>query len=533
MRIVTAAQMREMDRLTIESFGIPGRVLMETAGRGAARAFMERFPKPARENSAGVLAGRGNNGGDGFVIARLLHEWGVETSVCLLSEKKRVKGEAADNLALLEPLGVEVLEAPDPAAFASVKDRLGRHTVFIDAMLGTGLSSDVRGLFEEAIAFVNSLKRPVFSVDIPSGLDSDTGRPRGACVRARATATFAFPKIGHILWPGADFCGKLEVVDIGIPRHIAALVKPDTRLTDPARIRSFFSPKGADIHKGDNGHVLALAGSPGKTGAAAMTGVSAMRAGAGLVTIAAPRGVSGVLETLSMETMTHPLPESENGRLGMAAFDEIKALLLEKNVLAMGPGLGADPGVRRLVRRLAAECPIPMVIDADALNCLAGDVSILRQSAGPVILTPHPGEMARLIQSTTADVQNDRLGHARALAADTGAHVVLKGAKTIVAGPNGRALINPTGNPGMASGGMGDVLTGVLAGLLSQGLSPGDAAAAAVYIHGDAADRLAEKKGAFGFLAGEVMEEIPGRLDALLHPRGRRRENRRVFQKRR
>ncbi len=517
MQLVTAGEMQEMDRLTIESFGIPGRVLMENAGRGAVDFLLETF-KEVKGRGGGVMAGRGNNGGDGFVIARYLQGKGVKSTVYLLSEASRVQGDAEANLRLLEPVGVPVVEMPDEDSFLSRRTELRHQDLWIDAILGTGLKSDVRGYFKKIIEFINDSGKPVFAVDIPSGLDSDSGRPHGVCVRADATATFALAKTGHVVYPGVRYTGRLHVVDIGIPDHIVAQVGPRRFFLTREMIQEGLPSRKPEAHKGSTGHLLVIAGSPGKTGAAAMAAMSAMRAGAGLVTLGAPMSLNSVLEPQVLEGMTWPLPETEKGTLDESALPEILDLLPGKRCLALGPGIGTADGTRSLVHRLVAECRIPLVIDADGLNCLAGGAKILKDfatPASPAILTPHPGEMARLIDATTREVQQDRVACARDFAKEFNVHLVLKGARTVIAHPDGEVFINPTGNPGMASGGMGDVLTGLIAGLIVQGCSPRIASRVGAYLHGIAADALAEETGPFGFLASDVMNGIPGEIRKL------------------
>jgi len=365
------------------------------------------------------------------------------------------------------------------------------------------------------INFINQSNKPVFAVDIPSGLNSDTGRPCGTCVRADATATFAFAKTGHFLFPGADYTGNLKIIDIGVPPHIADDVAPLQYLLTPDLIRTVFYPRRSDAHKGHTGHLLVIAGSPGKTGAAAMTATSAMRAGAGLVTLGIPDSLNPVLEAQVMEAMTNPLPETVKGILGEASFNRIMDLLSDKECLAIGPGIGTAPETKTLFQHLLQENTKPMVIDADGLNILAGHTEILKDLDTPIVLTPHPGEMARLMSTTAAEVQKDRIKYARDFAKKFNVHVVLKGAGTVVAHPDGRVFINPTGNPGMASGGMGDVLTGVIAGFIAQGHSPELAAHAGVYLHGVAADSLAKNKGPFGYLATDVMNTLPKAIKKL------------------
>ncbi|MGA7146341.1 MAG: NAD(P)H-hydrate dehydratase [Desulfobacterales bacterium] len=514
MYLVTADEMKEMDRRTIESFGLPGRILMENAGRGATRFFLEQF-KDIANKRIGVVAGRGNNGGDGFVMARYLAQKGIRITVYLLTESQKVTGDAAANLSLLLPLKVPVIEMPDPESFSAHKTEMRHEAIWIDAILGTGLRSDVKGFFKEVIDFLNQLSRPVFAVDIPSGLNSDTGRPCGICIRADATATFAFGKTGHFILPGAEFTGTLKIIDIGIPPYIAEEVNPQQYLLTPDLIRCAFQARSLEIHKGHTGHLLVIAGSPGKTGAAAMTAISAMRAGAGLVTLGIPASLNPILETQVTEVMTEPLPETKESVLGEASFNRIMALLPDKRCLAVGPGIGIDPETKTLVQRLLQESNKSMVIDADGLNCLIGCTEILKNFEKPAVLTPHPGEMARLIGTTAADVQKDRIQCARDFAKKFNAHVVLKGARTVVAHPDGRVFINPTGNPGMASGGMGDVLTGIIAGFLAQNHSPELAVHAGVYLHGATADALSKNKGPFGYLATDVVNALPETIKTL------------------
>ena len=515
MILVTANEMQQMDRLTIESFGIPGRVLMENAGRGATRFFLKQFPDLKAQRVA-VVAGRGNNGGDGFVIARYLAQAGITTIVYLLAVRDQVKGDAAANLKLLSLLEIEVVEIPDENSFSIHRPAMRKADIWVDAILGTGLKSDVRGYFRTVIDFINELDKPVFSVDIPSGLDSETGRERGTCIRARATATFGFAKPGHLIYPGADCTGTLDIVDIGIPPYIAKSVGPRQFLLTADRIASSFSNRAPDAHKGTNGHLLIIAGSLGKTGAAMMASLSALRTGAGLVTLGIARSLNAILETRLPEVMTAPLPETGEGILGDSAFETVQELAGGKKCLAIGPGLGQAAETRELVLRLIEESRLPMVIDADGLNNLAGRTEILKTARAPIVLTPHPGEMARLLDTSVTAIQQDRIACARNTAMDFNVHIVLKGARTVIAHPDGRIFINPTGNAGMASGGMGDVLTGIIAGLMTQGFSAESASQAGPYLHGAAADSLAQSTGPYGYLASEVMHAVPAEIGKIL-----------------
>lgn len=515
MYLVTASEMQEMDHRTIEDLGIPGIVLMENAGRGAIRFLLEKFPDLDNKR-VGVIAGRGNNGGDGYVMARYLKQKGIQVTVYLLADASRVQGDAATNLKFLKPLEVPLVEIPDENSLTQFKSDMADVDVWIDAILGTGLKSDVRGFFKTVIEFINGLNKPVFAVDIPSGLNSDTGQVCGACIRAGATATFAFAKTGHFIHPGAQYTGALTIVDIGIPYPIVDAVMPRQRLLTKEDIQSSLTPRRPDAHKGTTGHVLVIAGSPGKTGAAAMTSISALRVGAGLVTLGVAETLNTVLEPQILEAMTAPLPETQPGILGESAFDSISNLMAGKKCVAIGPGLGQADKTQKLVHKIVKSTSIPLVIDADGLNSLAGQPRILKTAGAPIILTPHPGEMARLAGIGVNAIQQDRIKCARDFAVDFNVHVILKGARSVIALPDGRVSINPTGNAGMASGGMGDVLTGIIAGLIAQGLSAADACQAGVYLHGAAADSLAQSIGPYGYLAGEVMAAIPGAIKKII-----------------
>ncbi len=515
MHLVTADEIREMDRLTIESFGLPGRVLMENAGRGATRVLMNKFSDIASKR-VGIIAGRGNNGGDGFVIARYLAHAGVNVTVYLLSEISRLTGDAKDNFKLLAPLDINVIKIPDESSFKRHKTEMTHEHIWVDAILGTGLNSDVAGFFKSVIEFINALNRPVLAVDIASGLHTDSGQICGICIQATLTATFGFPKIGHIQLPGAACTGELHVIDIGIPPHIVKNVGPRQHLLTKDMVLSNMIPRPSDIHKGGTGHVLVVAGSPGKTGAAAMCAMSALRSGAGLVTLGVPKSLNPVVEPLGLEVMTVPMDESKTGTFSEKAGESILTLLEDKKCLGIGPGIGTETGTMSLVHQLVKESPVPIVIDADGLNNLANNPAILLKRKSEIILTPHPGEMARLVNARPGDIQKDRVGYARKFAETYNVHLVLKGARTIVAHPNGDVYINLSGNPGMASAGMGDVLTGMVAGFIAQGYPLATAAQIAVYLHGDAGDNLADARGPFGYIASDVMDSLPEAIKRLM-----------------
>lgn len=520
MKLVTAAEMRELDRLTIE-LGTPGHVLMERAGAGACAMLLRVLPRLAAERArVVVLAGKGNNGGDGLVIGRLLLDRGISARVYLLGKAAEVAGDARRNLdAFRRCEGAVLRELGDDADLGELRRELAAAGCVVDAMLGTGLRADVRGLYAEAIELVNGCAAPVFAVDIPSGLDADSGRPHGVAVRAAATATFGLAKYGQVMHPGIDHCGELEVVDIGIAAAAIDQVRPSGAVTDRAEVGRLLPRRAADAHKGGAGHLLVIAGSRGKGGAAVLATRAALRCGAGLVTLATGASLAPVCAGAAWEAMTDPWPERDGGL--RYDVDRIAASVEGKAAVAVGPGLGTRRAIRDLVMWLLRHAEVPLVLDADALNVLARNPRPLRRSRAAVVLTPHPGEMARLAGVDTAVVQADRVGVARRFAAEHGCTVLLKGARTVVAAPDGFVWINPTGNPGMASGGMGDALTGVVGALLAQGVAVPRAAVLGAYLHGAAGDRAASA-GAIGMLASDLIEVLPATLAALGDGGGRR-----------
>jgi NAD(P)H-hydrate epimerase len=513
MRLVTAAEMRTLDRLTIEG-GTPGHVLMERAGAGATAVFLQCVPRLRRRGArALIVAGKGNNGGDGFVIARLLKQRGVRVQVALLGRAADVGGDALRNLRAYTRRRGALVEVTDEAGLARLAAMAAGVDAVVDAIFGTGLRDEVRGLPAAAIEIINTCGAPVLAVDIPSGLDADTGRPLGVAVQAEATATFGFAKVGQVQHPGIRHCGALAVVDIGIADAALAAVPARTALLDASTAARLVPRRDAEAHKGDCGHVLVLAGSFGHTGAAHLAARGAGRAGAGLVTLVGPASLYPVYAAGVREAMTASLPD-DGGRI---RFDPepLAALVAGKTAVVVGPGLGTHEGAAATVRWLLEHTTLPAVLDADALTILARDLAPLRAARGRTVLTPHPGEMSRLAGLDTATIQADRVETARRFATAQGCTLVLKGARTVIADADGRAWINPTGNPGMASGGMGDVLAGVIGGLLAQRLAPAEAACLGVHVHGLAADRAAAD-GEIGLLAGDVAEGLRPAMASLL-----------------
>jgi NAD(P)H-hydrate epimerase len=507
MILVTAAEMRALDRWTIDA-GTPGHVLMERAGAGATRVLRDRLRAP--HGGVVVLAGRGNNGGDGFVIARHLRKSRMPVEVWLAGRVEDVRGDAARMLAAWRKARGKILPLTDAAHVGAFTRRLTKAAVVVDALFGTGLNAPVTGVAAAAIEAVNASGAPVLAVDVASGLSADTGRPLGVAIRATVTATFGFPKLGQVLFPGAEHTGLLAVVDIGIPDAAVAAVRPQARLLEAEDVGRLLPPRRADAHKGTFGHVLVVAGSRGKSGAALLCAEAATRAGAGLVTLAVPAELQPVCEGHVREAMTDALPAEPGG---------ISALLDGRSAVVCGPGLGQSDWARRLVHEVIRRSDAPLVLDADGLNAVAG-TSVLRERRPPTVVTPHPGEMARLLDTDTAHVQADRVDAARRYARESGAVVVLKGARTVIATPDGDVAISPTGNPGMATGGTGDVLAGVVGALLAQDLAPRDAAALGVFAHGVAGDAVAARRGEVGLVARDLVHEMPPTF-AALQGRGR------------
>ncbi len=498
MKVLTAAEMREVDRRTIES-GTPGLTLMENAACGLAEFLAGRFDEAALRRTV-IVCGKGNNGGDGLALARLLRARGVKPMVLLAADPRELRGDAAVNYSrLLESGGETLPEIPAEAREARV---------VVDALLGTGLTGPPTGRALEWIREINSgfPRAAIVAVDIPSGMASDTGHSPREHVRASHTVTFTAPKLGMVLPPNCDFIGELVVHPVGSPAELLAGAKVE--LSEASDFAELFAPRRRDSHKGTYGHALVIGGSRGKSGAAAMAGVAALRAGAGLATVAAPRSVLNAISAHAPELMTEALEETDSGGISWLSLSTLKTLFQGKTVVAIGPGLGLHPQTVDVTRRLVDESELPLVIDADALNALAEAGFAARGRAR--VLTPHPGEMSRLTGAPVEAIQGDRLGAARAFAAQSGATVVLKGYRTIVAFPDGRAAINPTGGPAMAKGGSGDVLTGLIAGLLAQFPEEAELAVrAAVWLHGRSADLASQRWGDQCLLATDVFETLP------------------------
>jgi ADP-dependent NAD(P)H-hydrate dehydratase / NAD(P)H-hydrate epimerase len=507
VRVTTAAEMRQLDRLASELSGIPGVVLMENAGAQVARILWQEYPDLQARRVA-VLCGRGNNGGDGFVIARYLHNSGVSVDVLIIGEPGDIRGDASVHLNMLQRAGIAPNSVRTPESAKEVGARLVDYDVLIDALLGTGLKDEVGGMFQLIIAAMNAASRPIVAVDIPSGLSADRGTLLGDHVRADLTVTMALPKRGLLLYPAAEYVGRLVVVDIGFPAAVREHAMLYCHTLEGHAIAAQLQARRADTHKGTYGHVLLMAGSPGKTGAGALASMAALRAGAGLVSFALPHSLNDALEAKLTEVMTIPLPEAEPGLLGEEAVPRLIEALEGKSALVLGPGLGTRPETVRCVHKVLRQVRIPTVLDADGLNALPADPDGIGDIQAPLVLTPHPGELARLRRTTTAVIQANRLTAAQETASTWKAVVVLKGAHTIIAEPEGTLSINLTGNPGMATAGSGDVLSGMIGALLGQGYTPSLAAQIAVHVHGLAGDLAAAAVGERSLIAGDLVESL-------------------------
>jgi hydroxyethylthiazole kinase-like uncharacterized protein yjeF len=518
MRVLNAAQMREADRRTIDEIGIPSLVLMENAGRQAVAA-MEAMFSDLLERQIAVLCGRGNNGGDGFVIARTLVQRGADVSVFLLGRVADVRGDARTNLEILGRLGLTVVEVADSQAWELHFTEVSDCSLIVDAIFGTGLNAPVAGLIESVIADVNASGIPVVAIDLPSGLSADTPDSVGPSIDACLTVTLGAPKLPLVLPPGETHAGDIVIADIGIPNEIFDAVEgPRVELLTRGAMRDLVSPRSPDSHKGDYGRVLIVAGSRGKTGAAHLAGIGALRSGAGLVTVATPVSCQATISAMAPEYMTEALNEMSDG----VDLDEADRVIeMARDVIAIGPGLGQATSTKEFVKRLVDRATTPLVVDADGLNAFTDDAErLVGRDGRDVIITPHPGEMARLVGMSTDEVQARRMDVARNFASSHHVYVILKGHRTLIATPDGKVFINPTGNPGMATGGTGDVLTGMIAGWLAQLLDAEAACKLAVYLHGMAGDLAEVEEGEVGMTSADLAAHLG---DAVMELTGRRR----------
>lgn len=514
--LVTAQEMRAFDHSAINIFGIPGVVLMENAGRATFIEIQKHFKHELKGLKVAVVAGSGNNGGDGFVIARYLINHGAKVTTYLLAPRHKIKGDALINLKILELMGGSIEEIEDTDSIFRVSEFWKGCGLIVDAILGTGLQSDVRSPMKEAILLINECPGFKVSVDVPSGVNSDSGRIQGFAVNADLTVTYGFRKLGMTVYPGKQACGNVEVIDISIPKVISESNPPSARYVNYPDINAYFDLRREPIaHKGTFGHVLVIGGSPGKTGAPAMAARAASRIGAGLVTLAIPQALNQTLENKLTEEMTAPVGSDNRGHWNKDSSRDIQDLIPGKDCIVIGPGLSTTEFAQEIVEMIMLESTCPLVVDADAINCLINKTDILGRARDYAALTPHPGEMSRLTGIPIGKIQADRIEIARTFARNNNVWLALKGAATVSASPQGEVFVNSSGSPWMASGGQGDALGGILGGLLAQGMAPLAAVPLGVFIHGSIADRIIENNRLRPVLAMDLIDGIPQYLSEL------------------
>jgi len=514
MEILTGEQMRRIDRRAIDEIGIPSLQLMESAGRGVTERLCEDYPKELVDGAA-VVCGKGNNGGDGFVVARRLAAAGLTPRLFLLGSADQLAGDARINFEAARQAGLEVREIAGASGLGELRELLERRPVVVDALLGTGVRGGARGPAAEVIDAMNASGARIAAIDLPSGINADSPEIEGPAIRAERTYTLCRPKVALVFHPAAGHAGDWHVVPIGIPDEAVRAEAVNLEWLDAPAAAALLPGRGEASHKGDFGHLLAVAGSSGKSGAAVLLARGALRCGIGLMTVATPVSAQQKVAVQQAEVMTEPLRETANGALAADAAEIVLSLAAARDALAVGPGLGTDEETRAAVREVLRRGRCPTVVDADGLNALAPLDPETCRGGRPVVLTPHPGEAARLLGCSTAEIQSDRLAAARRLARIAGAIVILKGHRSLVARPDGLTFVNSTGNPGMASGGTGDVLTGAVGAFLARGLDAWDAARLATFIHGDAGDRAAAVRGCDGMIASDLVDMLPAALAAL------------------
>ena len=514
MKILTAKQMQGVDKKAIEKLGIIGPILMENAGIQITNEILKKFPR-IQDETVVIVAGKGNNGGDGFVVARHLFNRGSSSVVLLLGTRKELKGDAALNAGIAHKIGITIKEITSSRHWGANKRVLSKASVVVDAIFGTGLTSPAKGLYASVIQDINKCKAFKVSVDIPSGLSSDTFAIIGPCVKADLTVSLAAAKIAHVFPPAEDCVGELKIGDISVPPYLFEDEKFKLEMVEKKRILPYFEPRKKATHKGTYGHLLMLSGSVGKTGAAALAGKAALKMGAGLVTAAVPKSCLPIVARSMMELMTESLPETDLGTLSSEALPEILRLLDKKDALMLGPGISTHESTKALILSLLPRVKVPAVLDADALNILAAKPDILKSLSKPAVLTPHPGEFARLLKLSTKEVLNRRLELLPRFAKKYGVYVVLKGYRTLTSTPAGKTFINPTGNPGMATAGSGDVLSGMIASMITQEKNITDAILAAVYVHGLSGDIGASRLGEKALTAGNMIAYLPAAIKTL------------------
>ena len=506
MNIVTNQQMRAIDQMAINDYKIPGIVLMENAGMAVVEEIHKDFDS---QNEAVIVCGGGNNGGDGFVIARHLINRGFKVNLFVIGDPTRIQGDARINYEIMTKLKVDLRILKTEEDVTMLESALHLSDFAVDAIFGTGLKSEVHGVGESIICLMNQLSKFIYSVDIPSGINGDDGNVMGEAVYAHKTISFDSPKCGNIMFPGADYNGELVIKPIGIPREIHEKMNLNYHLIDAELVSDGIPRRARNSHKGTYGKAKVIAGSTGMAGAAILTCKSALRSGLGLLRLYIPESLNHIVKTSVPEVVTIPLQEMRKGVIGITHIAGIIEDAAGSNVFTIGPGCGATSELSEIVKRTIQSIEIPIVLDADALNVLAKDLSVLKNKMSPIVLTPHMGEMSRLTGKTIEEIEDHPIYTAVEFAKEHGVFVVLKSARTVVATPEGHVYVNLNGNSGMATAGSGDVLTGIITGLIAQGIDPFKAAVTGVYIHGMTGDVVADEKGEHGLLAGDLIEKLP------------------------
>lgn len=508
MKAATPEQMGRIDECAIKEYGIPGILLMENAAAAVA-AEAAAMIEGSGGGTVTIVAGRGNNGGDAFAAARLLHSRGIDVRTFLIGRKDGISGDALVNMEILERIGIDIYELTEEYGTERLSAELAASALILDGIFGTGLSRDVTGFTATVIDLMNASGPPILSIDIPSGIDGKCGTIKGTCINAAATVTFCMPKTGLLLSPGCEHTGRLLTADIGIPP--SAINRQDIRtwVIDRQMAASVLPFRKPDSNKGDCGRVFIITGSNGMTGSGCLASTAALRAGAGLVYTGVPASLAPIYCSRLTEPIVIPLEDCGTGILAALCTESILEKLDRMDAVAVGPGLTVTDDIRRIVTFVIENCKAPLILDADALNAISSDPSVLKRLKTGAVVTPHPGEMARLMGMSIKDVQADRIGNASRFASEYGVTVALKGSRTVVAYPDGKVLINMTGNAGMATAGTGDVLTGIIAGIAAQGTDADAAAAAGVYLHGLAGDAAADYKGMRGIVAGDLVDFLP------------------------
>lgn len=504
MRILNNSEMKELDKKAMEEYKIPGIVLMENAGIAVVDEVVSSIKAKDRKDVA-IFCGIGNNGGDGLVVARYLINREISVDTYIVGNPNLYKGDAKINYEILLSMEASLYTLEKERDLSELDGVINKYSIIVDGIFGTGLHRPIEGIAKKVIDIINNSEKEIISIDIPSGINGDNGQVYGTAVKANKTVTFQLPKIGNILYPGQSYCGELLIKSIGIPKKAVENIEERVCLITEDRVKRNLTKRYGDTHKGTYGKALIIGGSTGMTGAVILASKAALRSGAGIVKAAVPKSINDIIESQFIEGITTPVE-------GLWNESQQTCGLLDEDAIAIGPGAGKNKDFRGLLASVIENALVPIVIDADGLNALAEDMSLLKALKAPCILTPHPGEMARITGLSIEEINRNRINIARDLSLKWKVITLLKGARTIISDESGRIYVNNTGNPGMATAGSGDVLTGMIVGLLAQGLSPLTATITATYLHGKAGDRAAKRYGQYSLLAGDILKEIPNTI---------------------